>query len=200
VTSIRTFDPGSPCGFRPVTTPRRRGSNRWGCRSRIGGFPRFATRPVYVPVDSSLAGRGAVLPSFARRRGNRESAHRGRRLPTVTVAALRPWPPSDRTLPTRATARTGGRRRFEGLLRSRAGADAYGGRPVEHRAVWAERRAVHRLIAGAGSARSVSDENPVRSESMTRRAVRRRLVDPTAVTGLDEIADHHLTVDRGGDA
>jgi integrase len=51
-----------------------------------------------VPVDSSLAGRGAVLPSFARRRGNRESAHRGRRLPTVTVAALRPWPYSPAVL------------------------------------------------------------------------------------------------------
>jgi hypothetical protein len=50
------------------------------------------------------------------------------------------------------------------------------------------------VTAGAGGARRVSDEAPVGSAPMTLRAVRRRLVNPTAVAGLDEIADHGLTV------
>jgi hypothetical protein len=50
------------------------------------------------------------------------------------------------------------------------------------------------VTAGTGSARSVSDEAPVGPEPMTLRAVRRRPVDPTAVAGLDEIANHGLTV------
>jgi hypothetical protein len=71
------------------------------------------------------------------------------------------------------------------------------------------RQPVHRLItlsarprevpAAVAGARRVPDERPVRSEPMTNRAVRRRTDDPGARGGLDEIADHGLTVDRGDD-
>jgi hypothetical protein len=39
------------------------------------------------------------------------------------------------------------------------------------------------------AARRGTDEDPIRSASVAVRAVRRRLDDPTAVAGLDEIAD-----------
>jgi hypothetical protein len=58
--------------------------------------------------------------------------------------------PSDRGRRLIELSRRGlhhGWRRFEGLLRSRAGADAYGGRPGDHRAMRPERQPVHRLIA-----------------------------------------------------
>jgi hypothetical protein len=120
------------------------------------------------------------------------------------------WHSSCRCAPRRAPSVPGRRR-----LTSRISCSMSGWRS----APWQARRSP--CSARRAAARTQSDRTPGRSTSGDRRdrrrtpcvrrgtgwvrvdplrAVRRRLVDPTAVAGLDEIADHGLTVDRGDDS
>jgi hypothetical protein len=83
-----------------------------------------------------------------------------------------------------------------------AALETYRSRSVDDRAVRAQRWPVHLLIAlpaaprhmatVAAAAHCVTDEDAIRAEPMTLRAVRWRQDHPSAIAGLDEIADHGL--------
>jgi hypothetical protein len=128
------------------------GSNRWGCRSNRGISP-----------NCNRAGLRACRFFTGRAGGpcyqvSREDAGTVRALIGGDDYQLSRSLPSGRDrrlieLPRRGLQHAW--RRFEGLS-SRTGADAYGGRPVEHRAVLRQRRPIRSLIALQTRPRQVS--------------------------------------------